>query len=350
MARVAQFETGVSLARYTTLELGGPAAYLGQATEAREVSEALAFSKQRGLPLVVLGGGSNVLVPDEGLEAVVLLLRTRGRTAARGPDGQVQLQVEAGEPWDELVAWTVQQRWQGLECLAGIPGLTGATPVQNVGAYGQEVGEVVRAVEVLDTSTGEQHRLSAADCEFGYRDSALKRAGGRLLVLRVHLTLRADAPPALRYGELTRALDGRAATLGLVRETVLGLRRAKSMVYEPTDPNRRSVGSFFVNPVVDAATAALVQGRATALALGPAPAWPQPDGRVKLAAGWLIERAGLEKGLRRGAVGLSSAHALALVHHGGGTTAELLALADSVVDRVQQVFSVKLEREPVLLG
>jgi UDP-N-acetylmuramate dehydrogenase len=314
------------------------------------VHEALGVARARGLPLKVLGSGSNLVVRDAGVEAVVLAMRTRGRSARRAADGAVVVEAEAGEGWDDLVAWTVGEGWQGLECLSGIPGLVGATPIQNVGAYGQEVSETVTAVEAWDLRRGEQVTLSAADCAFGYRDSALKRSAERFVVLKVTFTLRAGAVPSLRYGELSRALADEAPTLARVREAVLGLRRSKSMVYDPLDPNRRSAGSFFMNPVVDAATAALVAQRALAQGLGAAPAWPQADGRVKLAAGWLIERAGLSRGLRRGAVGLSSAHALALVHHGQGTTSALLALADEVVATVRDAFGVTLEREPVLWG
>jgi UDP-N-acetylmuramate dehydrogenase len=346
---VAHFHAGVSLASLTTLDLGGPATFLCEATSRADVLEAVAFAREKHLPLAALGGGSNVLVPDAGVEAVVLALRTRGRSAGV-TDGVVTVRAEAGEPWDALVEWTVAQGWQGLEALSGIPGLTGATPIQNVGAYGQEVADTLAEVDVLDTHTGQRATLGAADCAFGYRDSMLKRAAGRFVVLGVTFTLSTRAPPQPRYGELTKALAGQALSVGLLRQTVLNLRRAKSMVFDPDDPNRRSVGSFFTNPVVSADVAAQVEQLALARALGPVPSWPQADGRVKLAAGWLIERAGVEKGLRHGAVGVSSRHALALVHHGGGSTAALLELAQLVVARVDAAFGVTLEREPVILG
>jgi UDP-N-acetylmuramate dehydrogenase len=299
---------------------------------------------------VVLGGGSNVLVPDAGVDALVIAICLRGREHRLTGPTQVSLTVAAGEPWDELVAWTVSQGWRGLEALSGIPGLAGATPIQNVGAYGAEVSDTIVSVEVFDTDPGTLRTLEASECAFGYRDSMLKRAGGRFVVTRVTFQLDASgAAPTLRYGELTRALEGQPVTVAAVREAVLRLRRAKSMVLDANDPNRRSAGSFFMNPVVEFALAAEVARRASERGLPPPPSWPQPDGRVKLAAGWLIERSGLEKGLRVGAVGLSSAHALALVHHGGGTTTELLAFAERVVTQVRDAFGVTLEREPVLL-
>ncbi len=311
--------------------------------------EALAWARGRGVPVAVLGGGSNVLVPDQGFDGLVLAIRSRGRVAeTRG--GQVLLTAQAGEPWDALVAATVREGWQGLECLSGIPGLVGATPLQNVGAYGQEVAQAIAAVEVLELASGELRTVPAAACGFAYRDSAFKRERQAVVVTAVTFALTPSGPPRVAYAELERALEGRARDLATVREAVLALRRGKSMVLAEGDPNRRSVGSFFVNPVLPAAEEAEVQRRARERGLPPVPRWPQPGGLVKLAAGFLVERAGLEKGVRVGRVGLSSAHALALVHHGGGSTAELLAFAAEVTARVEAVFGVRLTREPQLLG
>jgi UDP-N-acetylmuramate dehydrogenase len=260
----------------------------------------------------------------------------------------------AGEPWDELVASTVANGWQGLECLSGIPGLVGATPVQNVGAYGQDVSETIVAVGVVDRQTRRTRALTPAECRFAYRDSALKREPARFVVTWVCFELRPGGPPALKYAELQRVFAGRAApSLTEVREAVLALRRAKSMVLDPFDPNRRSAGSFFTNPVVAPEVADEVVRRALerglAASAAAVPRWPDEGGRVKLAAGWLIEKSGIAKGLRHGHVGVSSAHALALVHHGGGTTRELLELAEHIRARVQEAFGVELEREPVVM-
>ena len=340
----------VPLAPYTSLELGGPAAFFLEASSIADAQEALGWARRRGVPLFILGGGSNVLVPDEGFDGLVLAVRWKAVTAS--PEGETLglLRVAAGEVWDEVVARSVREGWQGLECLSGIPGLAGATVVQNVGAYGQEVSETVSSVDVIDSLDGSERRLSAAECAFGYRDSALKRLDGRFVVTAVTFRLQPNGVPTARYAELARALEGKPPGLASTRAVVLALRRSKSMVLDAADPNRRSVGSFFTNPVVPSSLGAQVVERAKALGLGPVPQWPQPDGRVKLAAGWLVEHAGVERGLRRGSVGVSSAHALALVHHGGGTTAELLALAQWIRERVETVFGVTLEREAVLVG
>jgi UDP-N-acetylmuramate dehydrogenase len=342
------------LAPLTTLELGGAARYFAEAASTEQILEAVDWAKSRGLPLAILGGGSNLLVPDEGVPGLVLAVRSRGIARQGGEGGLERVTAQAGEQWDDFVAATVADGLQGLETLAGIPGRVGATPVQNVGAYGHEVADTLLEVEVLEVATGARRTLQAAECGFGYRTSALKREGGRI-VLSVTFGLRAGGTPRLTYAELQRAFEGRPAPdAAAVRETVLRLRRAKSMLVDPEDPNRRSAGSFFTNPVVPASVAAGVVMRAVeaGLAKGPTevPQWPAPDGRVKLAAGWLIERSGIAKGMRVGNVGVSSAHALALVHHGGGSTRELLSLAERVVASVEQRFGVRLEREPVVLG
>jgi UDP-N-acetylmuramate dehydrogenase len=327
----------------TTLELGGPARHLVEARDDAAVLEALAWAPARGVPVLVLGGGSNLVVGDGGFEGLVIRMATRGRTFVPGAPGEVLMTVAAGEPWDDVVADTVARGLAGLECLSGIPGLAGATPIQNVGAYGQEVGETIRSVRVVERASGRIVDLSPADCAFAYRDSAFRRAPGRHVVLGVTFALREGGAPTLRYRELADALAGSASpTLAEARATVLALRARKSMVIDPADPNRRSAGSFFTNPIVDAAVAD---------ALGPeAPRWPAGPGRVKLSAGWLIEHAGIAKGTRRGPVGVSTNHALALVHHGGGTTAALLDLAREVRAAVLARFGVALAPEPIFVG
>jgi UDP-N-acetylmuramate dehydrogenase len=306
------------------------------------------------VPVFVLGGGSNLVVADAGFDGLVVRVASRGLSFTAAGD-ETLVEAAAGEPWDALVAETVARGLAGLECLSGIPGLAGATPIQNVGAYGQEVGETVRAVRVLERDSGQLKVLTAADCAFSYRDSAFKRAPERHLVLAVTFALRAGGAPALRYPELGQALAATVTpTLAEVRQVVLGLRRRKSMVIDEWDPNRRSVGSFFTNPIVSAEQAARLVDQALAGGMvkrrQEVPVFAAPGGAVKLAAGWLIERAGISKGLRRGAVGISSRHALALVHHGGGTTADLIALAREVRDAVEARFGVRLVPEPTLLG
>ena len=344
----------VPLAPRTSLRLGGPARCLVEARDEPDVAQALRWADAEGLRVLVLGGGSNVVVSDDGWDGLVVHMALRGIEPNRTA-GRLVLHVAAGEPWDEVVAQTVHEGWAGLECLSGIPGSAGATPIQNVGAYGQEVSEVISAVHVWDRRAGRRRVIAPEECRFGYRDSAFKHDPDGAVVLAVDLALRPGGAPTLRYAELARALAGTATpSLVEVRERVLELRRSKSMVIDPADENHRSAGSFFTNPVVDAAVAeALVEQALREGLVDRAEAVPRfsaEGGRVKLAAGWLIEAAGFRKGERRGAVGISSRHALALVHHGGGHTRELLALAEEIRARVLARFGVELQREPVLVG
>jgi UDP-N-acetylmuramate dehydrogenase len=373
--RGVKFETEVALAGLTTLELGGPARFVVTPADEAEVRLAHTWAKSSGLPLVVLGGGSNLVAGDAGFDGVVLRAgRLRGEVVEVRGD-EVWVTAAAGEPWDAWVAACVGRGWAGVECLAGIPGLVGATPIQNVGAYGQEVSETIRAVRVLDRARDSVVTLGLEDCGFGYRDSVFRRAPDRFIVLAVTFALRAGGKAAVRYAELAAAIaaedaasplgadagavagDGNRPSVDLARvsQAVRQLRRGKSMLLDdPADENRRSVGSFFTNPMVSPAEAAASEARAIGLGVLVPPArmpqFPGPDGRVKLSAAWLIERAGFLKGHRQGAVGISSRHALALVHHGGGTTAELLELARAIRDAVHLRFGVELRPEPVFLG
>ncbi len=346
-------EANVPLAPLTSLELGGPARFFADARSEAQASEALDFARQKGLSTFVLGGGSNLVVGDAGFDGLVLRTSWRG-LSFREQGAEVRLECAAGEPWDEVVAASVRRGLSGLECLSGIPGLAGATPVQNVGAYGHEVADALHSVRVLDCQSREVRELHAAACGFSYRHSRFKDAPDRALVLALTFVLR-PGTPQIRYQELARALAGvERPTPEQVRSTVLRLRGQKSMVVDARDPNRRSAGSFFTNPVVSAGQAAQLVEQAMAQRLVAAPEevprYPLPDGRVKLAAAWLIERAGIQRGWRTGNVGVSSRHALALVHHGGGTTAELIRLALHVRDTVARRFAVTLRPEPVFLG
>ena len=349
------------LAPRTTLELGGEARYFVRAEHEATIVAALRWAQERALPVAILGGGSNLVVSDAGFDGLVIAIALRGVHAQlRG--ASVEIEAAAGEPWDELVARCVERDHAGLECLSGIPGLVGATPIQNVGAYGQEVAQVIRTVRVLERGSLQLHTLEAEQCGFGYRDSAFKRNPERCVVLSVTFALRMDGEPSVAYAELTRALQLRAGgatpSLQQVRAAVLELRRGKSMLTPPlldaSDENRRSAGSFFLNPVVTPELAERVASTAVATGLiargDELPRYPAPNGLVKLAAAWLIERAGFQKGERRGPIGISSRHSLALVHHGGGSSQQLLAFADEIRVRVQQRFGVTLALEPVLLG
>jgi UDP-N-acetylmuramate dehydrogenase len=342
----------VRLSDLTTLRLGGPAAHYLEAATEEAVVEAVAAADQAGEPLLVLAGGSNVVVADEGFPGTVVRIATRG-VAREG----ATLEVAAGEPWDPLVADCVAGGLAGVECLAGIPGSVGATPIQNVGAYGQEVAETIRAVRVLDRADGSLQSLAPADCGFSYRSSAFKREPGRWVVLAVRFELEPSERSApIRYPELARALGievGARAPSADVREAVLALRRGKGMVLDPDDPDTVSAGSFFTNPVLDAGAFAALQARAAQLP-GPdarPPAWPQDDGQVKTSAAWLIERAGFQRGHGNPeGIAISARHTLALTNRGAGTTAELVALAREIADGVQAAFGVTLVPEPVFVG
>jgi UDP-N-acetylmuramate dehydrogenase len=323
------------LADLTTLRLGGPADRLVEARTEAELVEAV-----RAGAALVLAGGSNVVIADEGVPGTVVLVRTRGIER----DGE-RLTVAAGEDWDPVVARCVADGLQGFECLSGIPGSAGATPIQNVGAYGQDVSETVEWVRVYDREAGEVRTMAAAECGFDYRMSVFKHRD-RHVVLAVGYRLREsrDSGP-LRYAELARRLDlpiGGRAPLADVREAVLALRRGKGMVIDPADPDSVSAGSFFTNPI-------LAPERFAALP-GDPPAFPEPDGRIKTSAAWLIERSGFGRGHGDGRVGISGKHTLALVNRGGATTAELVALARGIAAGVRETFGVELVPEPVLVG
>jgi UDP-N-acetylmuramate dehydrogenase len=345
----------VPLAPFCTLGVGGPARAYVSAVSEDALRAAAGWARERALPLLLLGGGSNLLVADEGFPGLVAHLDLRGVSVAEAGD-HVEVTAAAGEDWDALVARAVAAGWSGLECLSGIPGRVGATPIQNVGAYGQDVSETITRVRCLELATGAAIELPGDACGFAYRDSRFKTADrGRFAVLAVTFRLRPGGTPAVRYAELARALERvPAPTLPDVRQIVLALRRAKSMVLDPADPNRRSAGSFFTNPTVDADAAERVRsavervhGAAGAAAM---PAFAGAGGRVKLSAAWLIERAGLAKGYGEGPVGLSSNHTLAIVNRGGATARQVVAFARHVRDRVEERFGVRLAPEPVLLG
>ncbi len=368
----------VRLAGFTTLGLGGPARRFVTASTDAEIIAGVRGADERGEPVLVLGGGSNLVVSDDGFPGTVVQVATRGiLRATRSADGagpgedsgggaSVAVNVAAGEDWDAVVASCVTADLAGLECLSGIPGRAGATPIQNVGAYGQEVAETITAIRAYDRVRGAVVELAPADCGFGYRTSAFKRTTGtavtgRFVVLAVTFGLaRGPLSAPVRYAELARALGlavGDRAALGTVRAAVLGLRRGKGMLLDPADADSRSAGSFFTNPVLDAGQFTALQ-RAVAARCGPdvtIPRFPAGDGQVKVPAAWLISQAGFTKGypgshLSPGAARISGKHALALVNPGGASTAGLISLAREIRDQVQAVFGVGLASEPVLIG
>jgi UDP-N-acetylmuramate dehydrogenase len=329
-----QVRRDVRLADLTTLAVGGPIDRLVEVTDAQELVDAVRDADEAGRPLLLIGGGSNIVAPDDGWPGDVVLVRTQGIER----DGN-SLLVAAGHDWDALVAYTVENDLAGMEALSGIPGSTGATPVQNVGAYGQEVAQTITAVRVYDRAEKSERTLTPEECGFAYRDSRLKREPGRFVVTEVAFALDAGSRSRpVGYAELARRLDveiGETAPLADVRGAVLELRRGKGMVLDPADPDSRSAGSFFTNPVVPAERA--VDG---------CPSWPTPDGQVKLSAAWLVQSAGFGRGTRQGNVGTSSRHSLALTTEDGATAAELMAFAGRVIEAVQERFGVTLVPEP----
>ncbi|MBM4357676.1 MAG: UDP-N-acetylmuramate dehydrogenase [Deltaproteobacteria bacterium] len=336
----------VALAPRTTLGVGGPAALFIEARSVTEIRQALELANERSLPTVVLGGGSNLLVADRGVRGVAIrqcLTEIKHEAAGSG----ALLRVAAGTSWDDLVRFTVERGLAGLECLAGIPGDVGAAPMQNIGAYGQEVGPTIRSVELVRRSDGALVTMAADACEFGYRDSVFKRAlAERYVVSAVTFALE-PGPPSVRYPELSRALEGTPEPdLAQVRAAVLALRRSKSMLLDPSDPDSRSAGSFFVNPTVTEADAEHVAERARRAGVTASLPRFAHEGQVKLSAGWLIEHAGLAKGTRRGAVGLSSKHCLAIVTREGARASEVVRFASEIRARVGDVFGVRLVPEP----
>ena len=337
---------GVPLADRTTLRVGGPARDLVEVTSTSELVEVVRALDAAGEPVLVLGGGSNVLVGDAGFDGTVVAVATTGVAQDVAACAGAVATVAAGEPWDPFVALTVDRGWSGLEALSGIPGSVGATPIQNVGAYGAEVGQQVTTVRTLDRSTGQVRTLFAVECGFGYRTSVFKSHPGRYLVLDVTFQLRLGSLSApVHYAELARALGvevGARVPAAEVRAAVLALRRAKGMVLDDADPDTWSAGSFFTNPLLGTDAAGALPAEA--------PRYPQPDGRVKTSAAWLIEHAGFGRGWGEGAARVSTKHSLALTNRGSARAADLLALARTVRAGVEQTFGVTLEPEPVLVG
>jgi UDP-N-acetylmuramate dehydrogenase len=338
------------LAELTTLRLGGPARRLVEAADDDHIVEVLSAADAAGEPVLVLAGGSNLVIADAGFPGTVLRVATRG-ISFTGSGGRMRMTVAAGEPWDEVVRRTVTEGLAGVECLSGIPGSAGATPIQNVGAYGQQVSDVIVSVRVYDRVERRLVELPGSECGFGYRSSRF-RHDSRYLVLSVVFELeRSPVGRPVRYPELARALGaevGDSPPLAAVRKTVIGLRRGKGMVIDPADPDSVSAGSFFLNPVLSRDDFTVLEER-SGDAVRP-PGWPEPDGRMKTSAAWLIEQAGIHRGYGQGRVGISSKHTLALVNRGGGTTSELVALAEEIRARVRERFGITLHPEPTLVG
>lgn len=343
-----RIEENVPLAPMTTMGIGGPARYFARATSVDEIREAIDWIKAEPQPLFILGGGSNLLVSDAGFKGLVLKIDLRG-VVVESEDEFATVKVAAAEPWDEFVATAVNNGWAGLECLSGIPGSTGATPIQNVGAYGQDVSETIIRVEVLDRTTGPVITLTNRECRFGYRSSLFKNyERERYVVLNVTFRLKVGGAASVRYPELRRYLEERGESdqdLRTVRDAVIAIRKRKGMVLDSSDADTRSDGSFFMNPVISDSDFAAFRQKA-----GDAPTFPANDGTVKLSAAWLIEHSGFTKGFVHGNVGLSSKHTLAVINRGGGTAKEVRQLVRMVQDRVRKNFGIEIQPEPNFIG
>jgi UDP-N-acetylmuramate dehydrogenase len=330
------------LADHTTLHVGGPAREFRTVGDEQALVEAVTDADAAGVPVLLLGGGSNLLISDDGFDGMVLQIATKGVDAGV-MCGAGRVEASAGEDWDRFVATLIDEGYAGAEALSGIPGCVGATPIQNVGAYGQEISQILDRVRVLDRSDGSVRDLTADECGFGYRDSRFKRAPGRYVVLSAVFEMpRSKFSRPVRYGELARAVNvgvGDRAGLREVREAVLALRRGKGMVIDPADHDTWSAGSFFTNPVVGADQLP-----------ADAPAFPVDDRHVKTSAAWLIEYAGFGKGYGEGAARVSTKHSLALTNRGGARAADIVALAREIRDGVQARTGITLVPEPVLVG
>jgi UDP-N-acetylmuramate dehydrogenase len=347
-------QENIPLAPLTTFQVGGPARYFIAARTETEAKDALGFAAEKRLPLFVLGGGSNVLVSDAGWPGLVLKMDLAGVTFES--DGKnTGFYAAAGEDWDQFVAFTVARNCAGLECLSGIPGTVGGTPVQNVGAYGQEVSQTITRVRVLEIATGETLELDNAACKFSYRASIFNTIEReRYVVLETAYRLKHAGQPTIEYSDLKKffsAADGGPPTLQQVRDAVRSIRQSKAMLLVSGDEDCRSAGSFFKNPLVSQPEADRIQASAQKRApKKPLPCYPAQDGQVKLAAAWLVEQAGFKKGYSRGPVGISRKHALAIVNRGGATAQDIIALKDEVQKKVLDVWGVQLHPEPVFVG
>ncbi len=340
----------VPLAELTTLKVGGPARYFARALSESDVLDALDFVAVRRLPLFVLGGGSNLVVSDRGFPGLVLKIQIRGMKADAAGDQRI-FDVGAGEDWDAFVAHTVDQNCAGLECLSGIPGTVGGTPVQNVGAYGQEVSQTVECVAAIEIASGKKRLFSNSDCEFAYRASMFNtRARASYILLRVRYRLQSGGSPTISYRDLKEHFAGQTVpTLVETRNAVREIRHSKAMLIVPGDDDCLSAGSFFKNPVVNRSSAESVARVAEQRGLHLA-TYPASDGFVKLPAAWLVEQSGFSKGYTSGPVGISSRHSLAIVNRGSASAADIIALTNRIQNAVFEQFGIELKPEPVFVG
>ena len=340
----------VPLAPMTTLQIGGPARYFLRAASVEQLTDAIDWASQNRIPLLVLGGGSNMLVSDEGFPGLVVQITMRGLKVGRENEF-VTIEAAAGEDWDRFVAFTVENNLGGVECLSGIPGFVGATPIQNVGAYGQDVSQTIVSVTAFDRAEGRVVTLSNAECEFEYRQSRFKnREPERYVVLSVTYRLLPDPEACALYPDIQKYLAERGMnqpTIAQVREAVISVRRTKAMVIDSAEPDSRSAGSFFTNPILSEKEHQEFLRRVSGEKV---PTYPAGAGRLKLSAAWLIEHAGFRKGFTHGNVGISRKHSLAIVNRGGGTAREVRELVAMIQDKVWNQFGIRILPEPNFIG
>lgn len=346
-----EIQQNVSLADFTTFKIGGKARYFATAESERGILEAIEFAEANNLQIFILGGGSNILIADAGFDGLVLQIGIKGISSSRETDERVYLTVGAGENWDLLCAFGVEKNLAGFECLSGIPGNVGGTPVQNVGAYGQEISETIVSVRCYDRDTRDFTDLTNAQCHFAYRASVFNTAKkNRYIVLAVTFALEKNGAPKIVYKDLQNYFGDRKPNLREVRRAVLEIRAAKSMVIDERDPNSRSAGSFFKNPIVSALKFSEIEQIARQMNFDNAPSFAAGAEKVKIPAAWLIEKSGFYKGFRRGGVGISNNHTLALVNFDGATAEGVLALKAEIQARVKEKFDIDLQPEPIFVG
>jgi UDP-N-acetylmuramate dehydrogenase len=341
----------VALAPLTTLRVGGSARYFIEATNTAEVSQAVEFSKSADLPLFILGGGSNLVISDAGWPGLVLKVGITGINHRHGHD-EVIFEAGAGEDWDKFVGMVVAHNIAGIECLSGIPGSVGAAPVQNVGAYGQEVSNTIDSVVALDLRDGEVHELSNEECGFSYRTSIFNTSErGRYIILQVNYSLNHGADAYIAYADLKKYFAGwsEKPALANVRDAVRKIRAGKGMLITAGDDDCRSAGSFFKNPILSADQYQALTARADAKNLQ-IPSYPALDVQKKVSAAWLVEHSGFSRGYGSGPVGISRKHALAIVNRGNATAADIVAFKEDIQQRVEEIWGILLEPEPVFVG
>jgi UDP-N-acetylmuramate dehydrogenase len=344
-------QENVPLARLTTLQIGGPARYFVEGKTIVDVQDAAAFGRSHNLPLFVLGGGSNLVISDAGWPGLVLKVGITG-IDEREEGGNAIFEVGAGEEWDKLVARAISRDCAGVECLSGIPGSVGGTPVQNVGAYGQEVAETIESVLALDMRDNQLRELCNEACGFSYRTSIFNTSErGRYIILRVTYGLTPGGQPRIEYADLKRHFSDwqQIPTLADTREAVRRIRASKAMLITPGDPDSRSAGSFFKNPVLSSEQRQDLNCRAAARGLQ-IPSYPALDAQHKISAAWLVEHSGFSKGYGNGSVGISSKHALAIVNRGGATAADIITLKEQIERRIEEIWGIGLQPEPVFVG